>query len=161
MDDDFMFYGNFNRGPFALNLISFTPDTMRFNGYFYLEDETMPVERILIYKNIAYHLEIIEKRTYEDTSSSGENNVDPDSDPAENITFFPTNIIEIKYRIIKRLETSQELNAARLRIEDLTPEVERRNEPFKRAREEREHEAMIEFCKTLDYKKYLAEEDKA
>jgi len=161
MDDDFMFYGNFNRGPFALKLISFTPDTMRFNGYFYLEDETMPVERILMYKNIAYHLEIIEKRTYEDTSSSGENNVDPDSDPAENITFFPTNIIEMKYRIIKRLETSQELNDARIRIEDLTPEVERRNEPFKRARERREDEAMIEFCKTLDYKKYLAEEDKA
>jgi hypothetical protein len=134
---------------------------MRFNGYFYLEDETMPVERILMYKNIAYHLEIIEKRTYEDTSSSGENNVDPDSDPAENITFFPTNIIEMKYRIIKRLETSQELNAARIRIEEMTPEVERRNEPFKRAREKREEEAMIEFCKTLDYKKYLAKEDKA
>ena len=120
----------------------------------------MPVERILIYKNIPYHLEIKEKRTYEDTSSSGENNVDPDSDPAENITFFPTNVIEMKYRIIKRLETSQELNAARIRIEEMIPEVEGRNEPFKRAREEREHEAMIEFCKTIDYKSMFAKMDK-
>lgn len=161
MDDDFFFYRNpSSKGPFALSLKSYTPDTMSFDGYFYLEDETMPVERMIRFKDDILHVEFLEKKTYEDTSHSGNDATDPDGNPEDNITFFPTNVIELKYRVIKVLTSSIEINEVAKRLEEMEIDVEKRNEPFRLAREKREDEARIEFCKTLDYKSWFSKMDK-
>ena len=157
MDSDIHFDNHLiGRRPFILTLHEYTPDTLKFEGYFYLEDETMPVERILIHKNVISHIEILKKLTYDDTShSTSDKDELYNGDPEDNIIFFPTAIIELKYRVIKVLESLEEITQARDRIQKLDVAVEARNEPFKQAREQREHEAMIEHCKTLDYKAFL------
>jgi hypothetical protein len=78
-------------------------------------------------------------------------------DPEDNIVFFPTAVIELKYRVIKRLESMEEINQARDRIQILDTEVEARNDVFKRQREEHEREEMIEQCKNMDYSGFLAQ----
>ena len=161
MDSDIHFdYHLSGRSPFIRTLHEFTPDTIKFEGYFYLEDETMPVERILVNKNVVSHVEILQKITYDDTSNSTTDNEELyNGDPEDNVVFFPTAMIELKYRVIKVLETMEEITQVRDRIQVLDVDVEARNEPFKRAREDRENEAMIELCKNIDYKSMFANMD--
>jgi len=94
----------------------------------------------------------------DDTSNSETDNEELYvGDPEDNIVFFPTGVIELKYRVIKRLETMEEINQARDRIQILDTEVEARNSVFTRQREEREREEMIEQCKNMDYSGFLAQ----
>jgi hypothetical protein len=151
-------YNLSGRSPFIRTLLIYTSDTLKFEGYFYLEDETMPVERLLIHNNDVFHIEILQKLMDDDTSNSESDEEEfYNGDPEDNIVFFPTGIIELKYRVIKRLESMEEINQARDRIQTLDAEVEARNAVFKRQREDREQEEMIEQCKNMDYSGFLAQ----
>jgi hypothetical protein len=149
-------YNLSGRSPFIRTLLNHTSDTLKFEGYFYLEEETMPVERLLIHHNEVFHIEILQKLMDDDTSNSESDEEEfYNGDPEDNIVFFPTGIIELKYRVIKRLESMEEINQARDRIQTLDAEVEARNAVFKRQREDREQEEMIEHCKNMDYSGFL------
>ena len=159
IDTHFDYYHS-GRSPFILTLYDYTADTLKFEGYFYLEDDTMPVERILFRGDDMIHIEILQKAACEPASApeseSGTNAV-YNGDPEDNIMFFPTAILELNYRVIKVLRSFQELEQARNRIQTLDVEVEVRDERFRRQREEREREEMIEQCKNMDYSGFLAQ----
>jgi hypothetical protein len=110
------------------------PGRIVFDGYFYLEDSTMPVERILFLRT-GYHLvEIIEKKTIEDTSEFGPY----DEEVGGRICFFPTALIDLRYRIIKRLATADEQHEAEERIIEMEHEVEERDSEKRQERADRE-----------------------
>lgn len=138
--------------PFIRTLKSFTEDTISFDGYFYLEDESMPVERILIKDDTWQHIEIYEKKTVEDTSTS----TTTSNDEGDDICFFPTAIIQLKYRVIKTLKTSEESERAKERIGGLEDAVQMRDQPLRTKRLEREQEELIERCRTMDFKGFLS-----
>lgn len=159
MDIDTHFdYYHSGRSPFIITLYDYTADTLKFEGYFYLEDATMPVERILFHRDGMFHIEILQKKTCEPESGS-DSGVDAvyNGDPEDNIIFFPTAILELNYRVIKVLQSFQELEQARDRIQTLDAEVEVRDQRFRREREDREREEMIEQCKNMDYSGFLAQ----
>jgi hypothetical protein len=71
MDIDTHFdYYHEGRSPYIRILYDYAPDTLKFEGYFYLEEETMPVERILFHGEEMLHIEILQKRTQEAPVSS-------------------------------------------------------------------------------------------
>ena len=158
MDIDTHFdYYHEGRSPFIRILYDYAPDTLKFEGYFYLEEETMPVERILFHGEEMLHIEILQKRTQEAPVSDSETNEVYSGDPEDNIMFFPTAVIELKYRVIKVLQSFEELAQAQERIQTLDADVEARNEVFKRQRDVREQEEMVERCKNMDYSGFLAQ----
>ena len=138
--------------PYIRTLKSFTTDTISFDGYFYLEDDTMPVERILINDDTWQHIEIYEKKTVEDTSTSTTSS----NDENESICFFPTAIIHLKYRVIQLLNTMEESERAKERIGKLEDAVQMRDQPLRTKRLEREQADLIERCRTMDFKGFLS-----
>ena len=137
--------------PFAKTLISFTTDTIVFEGYFNLEDGTMPVKRIIQKDEQYWHIEIYQKKTVTIEPSGSSNSQNNE----ESISFFPLNSIELKYKLIKVLHTHNEYMEAKERINGLEAAVLERDEPLRRQRLKREHEEMIEECKKMDYKTFL------
>ena len=132
--------------PFAKTLISFTTDTIVFEGYFNLEDGTMPVERIIQRDEQYWHIEIYQKKTVAiDSNESGE----------QAISFFPLGTIELKYRLIKVLNTQNEYMETKERINGLEAAVLERDDPLRRERLKKEHDEMIEQCKKMDFKAFL------
>lgn len=140
--------------PFIRSLKSFTSDTISFDGYFYLEDDTMPVERILIKEDTWQHIEIYEKKTVEDTSIS--TTTTSSNDEGDDICFFPTAIIHLKYRVIQLLNTTEESERAKERIGRLEDAVQMRDQPLRTKRLEREQADLIERCRTMDFKGFLS-----
>ena len=140
--------------PHIRTLKSFTSDTISFDGYFYLEDDTMPVERILIKEDTWQHIEIYEKKTVEDTSTP--TTTTSSNDEGDDICFFPTAIIHLKYRVIKLLNTTEESERAKERIGKLEDAVQIRDQPLRTKRLEREQAELIERCRTMDYKGFLS-----
>jgi hypothetical protein len=145
--DLFVFNSDIANG-FAKTLISFTTDTIVFEGYFNLEDGTMPVERIIQRDEQYWLIEIYQKKTV--TS-------EPSGSGVEAISFFPLDSIELKYKLIKVLHTHNEYMEAKERINGLEAAVLERDEPLRRQRLKREHEEMIEECKKMDFKTFLRE----
>jgi hypothetical protein len=84
------------RIPFIDELISHEPGRMVFNGYFYIDDAAMPVERVFHSNKGEFHIEIYEKNTLKDTSEYGPY----DEEEGGHICFFPTGIIELRYHVI-------------------------------------------------------------
>ena len=107
------------RIPYNQELISHEPGHIVYNGYFYIEDGAMPVERIFLSPRGMFHVEIYEKKTMEDTSEYGPY----DEEEGGSICFFPTAIISLHYRILSELITSEEWSSAEERIELLEKEV--------------------------------------
>ena len=140
--------------PYIRTLKSFTADTISFDGYFYLEDDTMPVERILIKEDTWQHIEIYEKKTVEDTSTS--TTTTSSNDEGDDICFFPTAIIHLKYRVIQPLNTTEESERAKERIGKLEDAVQIRDQPLRTKRLEREQAELIERCRTMDFKGFLS-----
>ena len=138
--------------PHIRSLKSFTSDTISFDGYFYLEDDTMPVERILINDDTWQHIEIYEKKTVEDTSTPTTSS----NDEGDDICFFPTAIIHLKYRVIQLLNTTEESERAKERIGRLEDAVQMRDQPLRTKRLEREQAELIERCRTMDFKGFLS-----
>jgi hypothetical protein len=143
--------------PFMRKIISFTQDTISFDGYFYLEDDVMPVERILSTEKGVYHVEIYEKKTLESTDKSKCVNDDNNDDFESNITFFPTNIIELKYKIISILRSREEFDSIHQRIFCLEENVYKKNLELHEKRMKKEHEEFVEECKNMDYKSFFAQ----
>jgi hypothetical protein len=158
MDIDTHFdYHHEGRSPYISTLNEYTSDTLKFEGYFYLEAETMPVERILFRGDDMFHIEILQKLEHHNETSNFDKADFFNGDPEDNIIFFPTAVIELKYRVIKVLQSLEEITQTRDRIQALDVDVEARNDVFTRQREEHEREEMIEQCKNMDYSGYLAQ----
>jgi hypothetical protein len=134
---------------------SFADSVIKFYGYFYLENETLPVERILIIAYNAYHVEIYEKETEEDNRKCY-NDDDGGDDESENIIFFPSNTITLKYRVLRELITAEDYREAVKRIQSLEDDVEKRNTIFYEKRMKKEKEEFDEECKKMDYKSFFA-----
>jgi hypothetical protein len=121
------------RIPYIGDLISHEPGSMVFNGYFYIDDNVMPVERVFHSNKGSFHVEIYEKKTMEDTSEFGSY----DEEEGGSICFFPTAIIELKYRVIAEISNNEPYELAE-RIIQLEKEVRKREETIyeeKRTRE--------------------------
>lgn len=121
------------RIPYIRDLISHEPGRMVFNGYFYIDDNVMPVERVFHSNKGSFHVEIYEKKTMEDTSEFGPY----DEEEGGSICFFPTAIIELKYRVIAELPNNKPYELVE-RIIQLEKEVREREATIykeKRARE--------------------------
>jgi hypothetical protein len=120
------------RIPYVQELISHEPGSMVFNGYFYIDDDVMPVERIFHSNKGSFHVEIYKKNTMEDTSEFGPY----DEEEGGSICFFPTAIIELKYRVIAELPNNDPYELEE-RIIQLEKDVRKREETIyeeKRAR---------------------------
>lgn len=150
------------RNPYTSDIKYFTSDTIHFDGYFYLEDGVMPVERLFLKDSEMYYIEILEKKTVEDTSvytptTSAETNTDScdDDDDFGNICFFPTAIIQLKYRLIKKLDETDDFKQICERIVSLEPAVEIKNRTLKAEREEKERQDLIERYKTFGWDSLL------
>lgn len=125
------------RIPYIQELLSHEAGSMVFNGYFYIDDDAMPVERIFHSKKGSFHVEIYKKTTMEDTSELGPY----DEEVGGSICLFPTAIIELKYRVIS--EIADEPYELVERIIELEKDVRKREETIyeeKRAREIEEWE---------------------
>lgn len=121
------------RIPFIDELISHEPGRMVFNGYFYIDDEAMPIERVFHSNKGEFHVEIYEKNTLKDTSEYGPY----DEEEGGHICFFPTNIIELRYRVIAET-TGKRHHALWDRIIMLEKEVKEREERI--CEEKRQHQ---------------------
>ena len=129
------------RIPFIDELISHEPGHMVFNGYFYINDAAMPVERVFHSNKGEFHVEIYEKNTLKDTSEYGPY----DEEEGGHICFFPTGIIELRYRVIAET-TGRRHHELGDRIVKLEKEVKEREERIceeerQRDREEWERES--------------------
>lgn len=140
-----------SRCPYTKHIKIHKDGLLVFNGYFYLEDQTMPVKRIMCLRKKMLLVEIISKKTLEDTSVYGEY----DEDLGGRACFFPTNNIEIQYKVLKEIENNAEFHKLCNEIEAQEVEVSERNAIHKEKREQKEHEELMERCKNMDYKKFF------
>lgn len=111
------------RIPFIDELISHEPGCIVFNGYFYIDDAVMPVERVFHSNKGEFHVEIYEKKTLEDTSEFGPY----DEEEGGHICFFPTAVIELRYRVISEIK-DRDYHEAWKRIIQLENTVKEREE---------------------------------
>ena len=121
------------RYPYMREVITNEPGHIVFDGYFYIEDDTVPVERILRTRDADYHVEIYEKKTLDDTTTSSY-----DEEIGGYISFFPTAIIDLRYRILHTITSSEQHFDILERIDELEKGVEERNTINRKAREELE-----------------------
>jgi flagellar motility protein MotE (MotC chaperone) len=159
--DDYCFLPFLAKSPYIRELLKHTEDTIVFYGYFYIEDEILPLERIMIYKDIPYHIEFTKKIIKEEDKEEevhsddtikeeAEEIADSDDSIAGRITFFPMNFIELHYKIIKVL-THDEIENVKKQIDEKETELEERNNRFRKLREEREYAEMQERYKHMKF----------
>jgi hypothetical protein len=123
--------------PYIMEMKSFTPDAILFNGYFYIEDTVMPIERLLYTEQGLYHVEIYEKKTLDDTSEYSY-----DEEIGGNVCFFPTAMIELKYRILNEV-TKENRESICDRIASLETEVYKKHRQHLEERSSKEHEEFV------------------
>jgi len=120
MDMTYRFYPHGVRNPFIREIKTHEDNTLVFDGYFYVDQKDLPVQRIMgrfseettdedgnTYRSLltSSHIEIYEKLSGEDTSYYGEpkgkdiSGNEYDSD--EGVVLFPTEITTLKYRVLK------------------------------------------------------------
>lgn len=126
--------------PYVKKLISITNNTMVFNGYFYLENDTLPIKRILCINNTLFYTEILKKQNVEDTSKYS--NLEEGR-----VCFFPTSIIELEFKIIKKLEVNKELSELYDSIFMEEHNVHERDMNFRRKREDKDLEERSKLWK--------------
>lgn len=141
--------------PYTEYILELTPDKIVFSGYFLLEDDTMPVERIFEWGGDYYHVEILEKKTLKkelnDVTPPAQTEEEEEEEDA-NICFFPSFTIEFRYRLIQKFHhDTEEYHAARERIRRLEPDVQERNQQRVAERQERELLAIMERIKRQKY----------
>lgn len=134
--------------PHMRECLAITENTIRFDGYFYLEDAIMPVERIIWLNNQLLHIEITAKKTLEDTSNYSLVEDDDDCGPYY-VCFFPTAIIELTYRILSPLNHPDMEKAAIERITAAEVDVQRRND-IERQRRQSSDAAAAEDTESED-----------
>jgi hypothetical protein len=123
------------RIPFIDELISHEPGHMVFNGYFYIDDAAMPIERVFHSNKGEFHVEIYEKKTLKDTSEFGPY----DEEEGGHICFFPTAVIELRYHIISEIK-GRNYHEAWKRIIQLETGVKEREERICEEKRQRDRE---------------------
>lgn len=146
---------------------------LEFNGYFYIEDGSCPVERIMSYDESgengfcdSYHVEIYEKKTGRDTSydgykeeeEKGESHEESDDEDefGGRICFFPTAIIRLKYRVLEKIKGFDEMKCIHENILEQQEEFEKREVRLRAERVEREMKEAAEIGSKIDYKAWFA-----
>ena len=123
-------------------LITLTPTKLVFDGYFHIEPELLPIERVicLIGRKREYHIRIKEIKRGEDTSSYWY-----DEDVGENICLMPTEIIELTIEIVNKRLTGPAFSAVTdaITAREESAEFKERNEAARRARADREYVADV------------------
>jgi hypothetical protein len=159
------------RSPYVHKLVKHEIDgnegMMEFDGYFYIEDKSCPVERILCYDDNSsgypncYHIEIYEKNTIKDTSNYGcdndNNDEDDDDEFGGRICFFPTAMIRLKYRVLEKIKGNDEMKCIFDNIMEQQEEFEKRDIIFRTERSVREMNEAAEIGRKIDYKAWFAE----
>lgn len=133
------------RIPFIDELISHEPGRMVFNGYFYINDAAMPVERVFHSNKGEFHVEIYEKNTLKDTSEYGPY----DEEEGGHICFFPTAVIELRYHVIAET-TGKRHHELWDRIIKLETAVKEREERICKEERQRDREEWEREQKTKD-----------
>jgi len=98
------------RVPYMDEVLTNEPGHLVFDGYFYIEDGAVPIQRIIHTSQGEFHIEIYEKKTLEDTSEYGPS----DAEGGGSICFFPTAIIELRYHVLSKIETRDD----RVKVEE-------------------------------------------
>jgi hypothetical protein len=142
--DELWWFPNDTKNPYVHTLMKHENNTILFDGYFRLEDATMPVRRILFIHREPFLVELTEKKTIKDTSQYGEY----DEELGGRICLTPTDLIELKYRLIQHIKTKEEFDLIEKEIIAEEDGVYERNERLIKEREKREYE---EIMKTYTY----------
>ena len=108
---------NILRVPYMDEVLTNEPGHLVFDGYFYIEDGAVPFHRIIHTPQGEFHVEIYEKKTLKDTSEYGPY----DEEEGGAICFFPTAIIELRYRVLSKIETRGD----RIKVEEQILEFEK------------------------------------
>ncbi len=147
MDMSYRFYPFATRNPFIIEVKSHENNTLVFDGYFYVDQKDLPVQRIMARFGEPYvdedgtscrsmisssHIEIYEKLSGEDTSYYGDESPVPgnttdlsgNEEDDWNICFFPTEITTLKYRVMKSDLTKLEFDSVSAAIKDAEKERE-------------------------------------
>jgi len=143
MDMSYRFYPFGTRNPFIIEVKSHENNTLVFDGYFYVDQKDLPVQRIMARFGEPYvdedgtscrsmvsssHIEIYEKLSGEDTSyysdESPISDVSGNVDDDWNICFFPTEITTLKYRVMKSDLSKLEFDSVSAAIKDSEKERE-------------------------------------
>lgn len=137
------FYPYATRNPFIIEVKSHENNTLVFDGYFYVDQKDLPVQRIMARFGEPYvdedgtscrsmvtssHIEIYEKLSGEDTSYYGDespiSDLSGNMDDDWNICFFPTEITTLKYRVMKSDLSKLEFDSVSAAIKDSEKERE-------------------------------------
>ena len=127
------------KNPYIHDLKKHENNIILFDGYFRLEDETMPVRRIVFMHKEPFLIEITEKKTIQDTSQYGEY----DEELGGRICLTPTDLIVLHYKLIQHIKTNEELELLQKEIILEEDRVCERNELLRDAREKKEYEEMM------------------
>jgi hypothetical protein len=150
-EDEIHWFPIGGRCPYSKKTFYHKDNKLVFDGYFYLEDQTMPVKRIMCYNQNMFLVEIISKKTLDDTSVFGEY----DKELGGSVCFFPTNVIELQYKIIKKLANVEEFHKYCEELVALEVEIQERDTIHRKKREEEEFRIQAEEWKKIDYKKLM------
>ena len=129
------------KGPYINKLISLTASKLVFDGYFRIEDEMLPIDRVLylIGRKREYHIRITECKRGVDTSTYAY-----DEGVGEHICLTPSEIVELTFRVIATDLPGKALNELILAIDvrEESEEFSEKNWSFRRVRKEREEAAL-------------------
>ena len=130
------------KGPYLRRLIALTPTKLVFDGYFRIEPELLPIDRIIciMARKREYHIRIKGVRRGTDTSSYWY-----DEDVGENICLTPTEIIEMDIEILSGQLDGPTFNRTvdAITAREESVEFEERNWAARKVREDAEfQEAM-------------------
>jgi hypothetical protein len=111
--------------PHTNSILELSDNTIKFKGYWYIEPECVPIERIItVYreedKGTDYHIQITKIMKEDEPFRCSACERGEECDPEENhIRFFPCEIITLEYRPIVKIQTRAYYNYVVRRIEQL------------------------------------------
>ena len=149
-EPSFMAFWDFDC-PYVQKVFEYTDTTLVFDGYFRIESKTCPVRRIMESSGTYLWIEILTKEELEDTSGEGFY----DEELGGRVILTPTAKIRITYRVIKEIQSEEELLGFAAEREASKEAEKERNAVYRREREEEEWKAHMEYAKTIDYSKWL------
>lgn len=146
--------------PYVDKLMKINKDMILFDGHFYLEDGAMPVYRICSINGNLLLVKILEKKSLKNTSEYFPYS-DEDNDSEDRVCHFPSAIIELKIKILRRLNyRDEEYQKISKLIEDAEKDVQEKSKLLWKERENREHiEAMKHFKISTGKTPYFEKKD--
>ena len=108
----FQWFPHSLRNPYILNLHSSNDTSIVFNGYFYMESDALPVERVILTQDDEWHhIQIVGKECGDSTSS-----YEYDEEEDYTMCLFPTEVITLTYRILQRNLSDEDIRSIIYRI---------------------------------------------